>query len=262
MKHLVVTGATGAIGSSICEALALKGYGLILACRNLGKAEKLAARLPKGTCTTFLRLDLADADAVHAAAAELPRLIPGADTVAGLINNAGIMAPAYTLSPQGGEIDMTVNYINTRLWTRLLLQSGLLASGSSIVFTTSLTRHLKRTRTLPVAPTSPRQFSQLGTYGASKRALTLYAAALSRRLAPKHIYVNCADPGIVDSGMITMHRWFDPLADIIFRPFIRSPKAGAIPALRALEAGFEKKSGRIYCRHLTHSLPKNIQIDL
>ncbi len=261
MKHIIVTGATGAIGSAISQELALKGYGLIMACRNLGKAQELAASLPKGTTATFLHLDLADSAQVHKAASELPRLIRPADTVAGLINNAGIMAKSFTLSPQQREMDMDVNYLNTRLWTRLLLQSGLITSPSSIVFTTSLTRFLIQSNTIPPQPT-PKQFSQLGTYAASKRAITLYASALSVRLAPKGIYVNCADPGIVDSGMITMDRWFDPLTDIMFRPFIRKPKAGAIPALRALEAGMQGHYGRIYCRRTSHPFPKNVQVDL
>jgi len=33
-----------------------------------------------------------------------------------------------------------------------------------------------------------------------------------------------------------MHRWFDPLADLFFRPFTKSPAKGAQPALNALAA--------------------------
>lgn len=254
MQHVIVTGATGAIGAEICSALAQKGYGIILACRDFEKADALSRRLPKETRATFLRLDLADRDAVHTAAAELPRLIPPADTIIGLINNAGIMSPRYIASPQGDEIDMTVNCINTSLWARLLLQSGLLGSGTSIVFTTSLTRHLFHGETPPPQP-APRKFSRLRAYGASKRALTLYATQLADALRPHGIAVNCADPGVVDSGMITMHKWFDPLTDILFRPFIRSPRKGAIPALRAFEAGLRGDTGNIYCLRAIHPLP-------
>ena len=48
--------------------------------------------------------------------------------------------------------------------------------------------------------------------------------------------INLADPGIVDSNMISMGRWFDPLADILFRPFCKSPQKGARPALAALSS--------------------------
>ena len=262
MKYVIVTGATGAIGPEICKALAAEGYGLILACRDYHKAEALTRQLPKTTKVIFLQLDLTDVDKVHKAAAELPRLIPANDSVAGLINNAGVMASEYIISSSGHEIDMSVNYLNTRLWTRLILQSGLLSKGASIVFTTSLTRHLQRGTDMPKECSNPKRFSRLGTYGASKRALTFYAAALSRKLRPKGIYVNCADPGIVNSGMITMNRWFDPITDIIFRPFIRSPRKGAVPALRAFEAGLHKQSGLIFCMRRIHPLPSESPIEL
>ena len=32
-----------------------------------------------------------------------------------------------------------------------------------------------------------------------------------------------------------MHRWYDPLADIFFRPFIKSPARGARPIINAVE---------------------------
>ena len=46
--------------------------------------------------------------------------------------------------------------------------------------------------------------------------------------------VNAADPGIVSTDIITMHMWFDPLTDLLFRPFIRTPRQGADTAIRLL----------------------------
>ena len=41
-----------------------------------------------------------------------------------------------------------------------------------------------------------------------------------------------------------MHAWFDPLTDIFFRPFIRSPKQGAATAIGLLlDEGNAGKSG-------------------
>ena len=48
------------------------------------------------------------------------------------------------------------------------------------------------------------------------------------------ITVNAADPGIVSTDIITMHQWFDPLTDIFFRPFIRTPMQGASTAVGLL----------------------------
>jgi hypothetical protein len=48
--------------------------------------------------------------------------------------------------------------------------------------------------------------------------------------------VNLADPGIVATDMIDMGRWWDPLADAVFKPLCRKPAEGVKPALRALDA--------------------------
>lgn len=249
----MVTGATGAIGTEICRALAERGYGLVLACRNDSAARRLAAALPAEAEPLCLHLDLADAGSVDAAVARL-RAMPEIGQLAGIINNAGVMARRYSPASGGHETDMCVNYLNTRRFTEAVLQSGMLGRGSSIVFTTSLTRFMRRGAEIPAEPTAS-TFSRLGSYGASKRAITIYAARLGRRLGGRGIGVNCADPGVVNSGMITMHRWFDPLTDIFFRPFIRTPREGAIPALRAFEAGCASAGrARIYCRRAVHEL--------
>lgn len=244
---VIVTGATGAIGREICRKLCTENryVELVLACRNMAKAEKLADSLrkeyPQAVVGT-LELDLADRRSVERAASSLRR-----ESIAGLINNAGVMNREYRQAPGGGELTVAVNYEHTRLLTELLLP--MMQSGASIVFTTSLTRFMRRRGA--AAEVDERSFSQLGTYGLSKRLITDYAASLAERLKDRDIRVNCADPGIVDSGMITMHRWFDRLADLVFRPFIRSPRDGAIPAMRAFAA---PSSGSIYCKRAVHKL--------
>ena len=41
--------------------------------------------------------------------------------------------------------------------------------------------------------------------------------------------------------MISMGKWFDPLADALFRPFCKSPEKGVRPALSALFSEFSGK---------------------
>ena len=57
--------------------------------------------------------------------------------------------------------------------------------------------------------------------------------------------------GIVSTDIITMHMWFDPLTDIFFRPFIRTPRQGAATAIRLLldeEAGKRTGTLNVSCR--------------
>ena len=238
--EILVTGATGGIGREIAKALASMGESLILGSRNVDKAERLIAELSGRHEVVYL--DLTDEGSVRDAASAL------ADkNLKGVINNAGTMERHFRTDAQGREITMVVNYLNTRLLTELLLPR--LKEGSRIVFTSSLTRFAApwHDRT----EISEKEFNQIFTYALSKKLLTRYASELSKRLSPRGIGVNCMDPGIVNTGMIHMDRWFDSLADVLLRPFLRSPKKGAEPALRAYTSA---ETGLIYCRRCTHRL--------
>ncbi len=242
---VLLTGATGAIGTHIARRLAAKGYNLILGCRNASKGEDLrrtiASEFP-GIEVSTLIFDMADRKSIRKA-----EMLLGDRNLRGLINNAGVMQRNFTLSPSGGEMTLDVNYRNTRLLTELLIPH--LVPGSAIVFTTSLTRFAGRKLTgEPTDPTAEK-FSQLGTYALSKRALTRYGILLADAVEKRGIRVNLADPGVVNTGMITMQRWFDPLANILFRPFIRRPSHGAIPAVRAF---LSQRTATVFCRFLTH----------
>ena len=77
-------------------------------------------------------------------------------------------------------------------------------------------------------------FWRIPVYSNTKLALLLFTFELSEQLREKGISVNAADPGIVSTDIITMHQWFDPLTDIFFRPFMRTPMQGASTAVGLL----------------------------
>lgn len=245
----LLTGATGAIGREIARDLASKGEKLILAVRNMDKANELREELLRDypQCRTIetLKLDLADEQSVRDAVETLDCWHIGG--LKGIINNAGVMSRRYGVDSQGRELTMAVNFCNTRLLVELLKDR--VETGGVIVFTTSLTRFLHRRKDYP-SIFEAKRFSQLGTYGQSKRMITEYARQLAEELKGR-VRVNCADPGIVDTGMISMQRWYDPIADALFRPFIRNPRQGAEPAMRATYA---EASGKIYCRRRIHEI--------
>ena len=245
----LLTGATGAIGREIARDLASKGEKLILAVRNIAKAEELKRELlaeyPQCKSIVTMKLDLAQ----EASVGDVTNLLGAMhiDSLKGIINNAGVMNRRYEVDGQGREMTMMVNYYNTSLLVELLKNK--VEHGGVIVFTTSLTRFLHHRKDYNVN-FPEKEFSQLGTYGRSKRMITEYARQLAEELKDK-VRVNCADPGIVDTGMISMQRWYDPIADLFFRPFIRSPRQGAEPAIRATYAKLSKK---IFCRKRIHDI--------
>lgn len=227
---IIITGATGAMGAAATRALALRGSRVLMACRNVKKAEEvrdsILAEAP-GAEIRIAKLDLARTDSVRAFAESL-----GPEPVGALFNNAGVISPGYSLTPEGFENTFAVNYFGPVLLTRLLLPKMLPEAG--IVNMISLTC---RYVTIDAGSLRPgkKDFSQLRTYARSKLALLRFSQELARR--HPEVRVNLADPGIVNSNMIDLGHWFDPLADLLFRPFCKSPERGVQPALNALSSG-------------------------
>lgn len=242
---VLVTGASGSIGKEICRALMRLRVPLIMACRNERRFADTLGEITRDNpdfSASFLEIDLNNSASVIEAVNKLKGV-----TLAGIVNNAGTMERHFSLSPDGPETTMNVNYHDTRLLNQLLLTQ--VADGGCVVFTTSLTRRRWGHRPLP-ATVSEKSFGQLTTYSLSKAWITRFAAEFVAEGEACGVRVNCADPGIVDSSMIRMDRWFDPIADVLFRPLIRTPRNGAVPALRAL---FSNETGKIFT--LRSSLP-------
>ncbi len=226
---VIVTGASGSMGAAAAEALARQGRSVVMACRNAQKAESVRAdilsRVP-GARLEIRPLELSSMASVRAFAAGF-----GPGEVAALFNNAGVISRGYALTPEGLEHTFAVNYFGPYLLTELLLPA--LTEDARIVNMVSLTCRFVTLSPESLRPTE-KDFSRLGTYARAKLAL-LYASLAFARRHP-FLKVNVADPGVVNSNMITMGKWFDPLADRLFRPFCRKPEDGVKPALAALAA--------------------------
>ena len=225
----IITGATGGMGAAACKLLAARGVPVLMACRNLQKAEAVRAgiigRIPAADLE-IRQLDLASMASVRAFADTIE---PG--SVSALFNNAGVLSRDYTLTADGLENTFSVNYFGPWLLTRLLLDK--LTPNARIVSMVSLSCRWVRLNESDLLP-SKDSFSQIGNYARSKRALLSFSQELARRRPD--LRVNVADPGIVATDMIDLGHWFDPLADAIFKPFCNKPEKGVQPALEALTA--------------------------
>lgn len=234
----IVTGTTGSIGAEIARSIAAEGKSLVLACRNMSRAEVQRAELIRTTGNNDIHCVCLELDSFKGVTEFCDEIGKMRRRVAALVNNAGVMSRKSVSTACGYEQDFQVNTLSTALLSLKLLP--FMDVGSSIVFTTSVTRNVWRlSDKFPEEPS----FGQLSTYGRSKRALTMFAVSLAEKMKERGIRVNCADPGVVDTGMIAMGRWFDPLADIFFRPFISSPTKGASSAIFAMKS---EKTGNIY----------------
>ena len=240
----IVTGASGGMGQVLTTELLRRGYRTVMACRDLKKSEPIRQRILQRCSVTeleLLPLDLASLDAIR----QFPeRLKQRNETIGVLINNAGSMNGSFRLSQDGYEMTTAVNYIGTAALTLSLLP--LMHPGSRIINTLSCTYRIGKVD--PGWTEIDREhFARFKCYGNSKLALLLFSLELERTLRSRGIEVFAADPGVVDTGMITMHRWFDPITDLLFRPLIKSPEKGAATALKlATEKALPNDTSNLY----------------
>ena len=242
----IVTGATGAMGAAATEVLAAEGHAVLMACRNHAKAEAVRNDILTRIHSAVLEireLDLSSLDSVHRFATGIE---PG--SVAALFNNAGAISRNYHFTGDGLENTFAVNYFGPWLLTRIIAEK--MAPGGRIVNMVSLTCRFVRITPDSLRP-EQKDFSQLGTYARSKRAIISFSQELARRYPC--LRINVADPGIVASSMIDLGHWFDPLADALFKPFCKSPQAGILPALNALSC---EEGNRYFVRRRNLPIPR------
>ncbi len=257
-KLAVITGADGGMGSEITRAVALAGYRIIMACCNLEKAEAKRKFLMKETNNEDIEVWKIDLASLESVASFADRLLSSKNRLALLMNNAGTMETGRHITDDGLERTVSVNYVGHYLLTRKLLP--LMETGSRIVNMVSCTYAIGKLEFPDFFIQGKKgSFWRIPVYSNTKLALTLFTIELARRVKDKGIVVNAADPGIVSTDIITMHQWFDPLTDIFFRPFIRTPYEGASTAIGLLldkESG--NRTGTLNANNHVKVLPKRI----
>ena len=239
-KLAVITGADGGMGTEITRAVARAGYRVIMACYDSAKAEAKRRMLAEATGNAEIEVRGIDLASLASVAAFADRLLQEGTPLALLMNNAGMMETGRHITEDGLERTVSVNYVGPYLLTRKLLP--LMRKGSRVVNMVSCTYAIGRLDFPDFFLQGKKgAFWRIPIYSNTKLALTLFTIELARRVKERGIVVNAADPGIVSTNIITMHMWFDPLTDILFRPFIRTPRQGAATAVSLL---LDKEAGR------------------
>lgn len=232
-KLAVITGADGGMGMEITRAVAAAGYKVIMACRDPEIAEEKRQLIMRETGNIALEIVPVNLASLSSTASFANELLQRGEVITLLMNNAGTMETRRCITEDGLERTVSVNYVAPYLLTRKLLP--LMGEGSRIVNMVSCTYAIGKLDFPDFFLCGKKgAFWRIPIYSNTKLALTLFTIALSKKVKEKGIIVNAADPGIVSTKIITMHMWFDPLTDIFFRPFIRTPRQGAATAISLL----------------------------
>lgn len=242
---IIVTGATGGLGHAVSVFMAgeakKSGACLVLSFRNPEKAEELkkkvlATGIEEGNL--FLeRLNLSDFLSIDS----FVRRIAGYGfRVKTIVNNAGSMYKYYTVNHQGYEMNMLTNCIGPAVLSLKL--SGYMEKGGSVINVLSLTRNYVDLND-SLWKGSQSTYSRLVNYSKSKAALTVFTSAMAESFPD--LYVNGVDPGVMNTAMLKMDKWFDPLTNIFFRPFTYKPEK-SLEAVKSAYINEGRNSGYIF----------------
>ena len=230
-RRAVVTGANAGLGLEIARALAARGAQVVLACRNVEKAERATIDIRRGTPAAQLdvhALDLADLDSVAAFADGLDGRLDL------LVNNAGLMAVDESRTAQGFETQFGVNHLGHFALTARLLPLLLSTPGSRIGSMSSMGHRAARGQS---DPRLTRSYDRWQSYFQSKLANLLFTAELNRRLteAGASTIAVAAHPGgsstdLGTEGSSLSNRLLAPMMPLLAQP----AAVGARPMLRAL----------------------------
>ena len=109
--RVIVTGGNSGVGKATATALAAAGHRVLIACRDVEKAEQAAAEMTGDVDVS--PLDLADLASVRAFADSV-------EAVDVLVNNAGVMGVPLTRTADGFEAHMGINHLGHFALTCLL----------------------------------------------------------------------------------------------------------------------------------------------
>ena len=230
----IVTGANIGLGFETTRALAKKGAKVIMACRNLQKAEAAKAAIVervKNADLEIIQLDLSKLSSVRTFAEAFKRKYSQLDL---LINNAGVMIPPYTKTEDDFELQMGVNYFAHFLLTNLLFPLLDKTSDSRIVTLSSIAH--KKGKIDFENLHAEKSYSKIEAYQQSKLACLMFTIELQRRLekAGSKVISVAAHPGVSNTNLGQhIPKWVMVLAMPFFSFMIHKPEKAAQPSLMA-----------------------------
>ncbi|XP_053641521.2 retinol dehydrogenase 13 [Cherax quadricarinatus] len=203
-KTAIITGGSAGIGKYTAKDLVRRGARVILACRNLEKANKVAAEIresPGSVGEVVVRhLDTSDLTSVRKFAEQI---LQTETAIHILINNAGILGPKEKqLTEDGLELTMVTNHFGHFLLTNLLL--GLLKrSAPCRVINVSSVAHTAPKKLDPDSLNFEHdKYDGITAYEQSKLCNVLFTQELAAKLSDSEVTANSLHPGVVHTEIL------------------------------------------------------------
>ena len=186
MKNVLITGATGGIGSAILDIFYKNGFNIIASGTNEDKLKKLQDKYSERV--SAIKCDLSDENQINHLVSQAQA---SCDSIDILINNAGITKDNVFLRMQKDQWDdvINVNLNSNFLLTKLVIKGMIKKRWGRIVNITSVVAKMG----------NPGQ----ANYVASKSAIEGFSRTLAQEVASRNITINCVAPGFVDTDILS-----------------------------------------------------------
>lgn len=224
---VVITGANSGIGKETARGLAVTGARIVMACRNLEKAEPVREALMRETGNdgiSVMHIDLASLASIRAFGRTFAATHSRLDI---LINNAGTFSTSREETEDGFEKTMGTNHLGPFLLTHSLLPLLKRAPEARIVNVSSRAAFFGKIDLEDLQMTRSYGMAGFRAYAASKLANVLFTQELAERLGGTGITVNAVHPGEVNTNIWPRHSAFWRLVDRIQSRLRKTAEEGA-----------------------------------
>ena len=230
-KIAIVTGANIGLGYETTIALAKKHMHVIMACRNIQKAQKAKETIIKILPTASLEIMILDLNSLKSVREFATDFIKNHQQLDLLINNAGIMIPPFARTEEGFESQMGVNHFAHFLLTGLLLPVLEKTEGSRVISLSSIAHKSAKINFENL--NSEKSYSKMEAYGQSKLACLMFSYELDRRLKAKGSQIKsiAAHPGVSDTDLGRhVSKWLYTLFSPMIKLISHKPEDAAMPS--------------------------------
>lgn len=227
-KTCLITGTSSGIGKATALGLAKMGATVVMVCRDRGRGEAARdeIRAKSGNSMVDLLLgDLSSQGEIQRLAQEYKARYPYLHV---LINNAGVAPVKRSVTADGIETTLAVNYLAPFLLTNLLLDV-LKAGAPARVVNVAGDFHRKATIQFDDLM-SETNYNGIRANNQAKLALILFTYEVARRSAGSKVTANCLHPGAVATDAPLKDPDLSPFARFMYslvKPFFLSPEKGA-----------------------------------
>ena len=178
---IVITGATSGLGKQAAKVLASKNGTLVLAVRDIQKAEGVVQEIRRAFPQAQFDIRYLDLSSLESVRTFAQGILTSRVRIDVLINNAGIMASPFARTKDGFEIQMGTNHLGHFALTGLLMPLLMKTRASRVVATSSIV-HSQGIIDFSDINWKESEYNTGNAYGDSKLANLYFAYELSRKL--------------------------------------------------------------------------------